>query len=209
MSIELVDNGKNNLLQSEASEAVGSLRIVFHGDNNRVVIGRGCSFNLGFIEFGSECAFEAGDGNLFNRMRVYGRNRARILFGSRNGFTWETTISAHEPSTIQFGNECLVASGCNFTSSDMHSIIDQATGRRINPAADITIEDHVWLGEGARVLKGAHIGTGSVIGAGTIVTSTPVPANVVVAGSPAKVVRRGIIWAQELLHEAADDERGK
>ena len=55
-------------------------------------------------------------------------------------------------------------------------------------AEGIVIEDDVWLGSGCIVTDGVRIGKGSVVAAGAVVTSD-VPAHVVVAGVPAKVIR--------------------
>jgi maltose O-acetyltransferase len=54
--------------------------------------------------------------------------------------------------------------------------------------APITIGDNVWLGGGAIVLPGVTIGDHTVVGAGAVVTHD-LPANVVVAGNPARVIR--------------------
>ncbi len=55
--------------------------------------------------------------------------------------------------------------------------------------APISIENNVWIGEKATILKGVSIGENSVIGAGSVVTKS-IPANCVAVGSPAKVIRR-------------------
>lgn len=55
-------------------------------------------------------------------------------------------------------------------------------------ATPVIIEDDVVIGANAVVLEGVRVGTGSVIAAGAIVTED-VPANVVVAGAPAKVIK--------------------
>jgi maltose O-acetyltransferase len=55
-------------------------------------------------------------------------------------------------------------------------------------AKPIVIEDNVWLGGGAILLPGVRIGRNAVVGAGAVV-SRNVPANTVVAGNPARVIR--------------------
>jgi maltose O-acetyltransferase len=61
--------------------------------------------------------------------------------------------------------------------------------RAVSLAKPITIGDDVWIGAGAIVLPGVTIGSGTTIGAGSVVTRS-VPANVVAAGNPARVIRR-------------------
>jgi maltose O-acetyltransferase len=56
-------------------------------------------------------------------------------------------------------------------------------------AQPITIGDNVWLGGGVIVLPGVTIGENTVVGAGSVVTAD-LPANVVAAGGPARVIRR-------------------
>jgi acetyltransferase-like isoleucine patch superfamily enzyme len=56
-------------------------------------------------------------------------------------------------------------------------------------AQGITIEDDVWIGSGAVVTDGVTIGTGAVVAAGSVVTHN-VAAQTVVAGSPAREIRK-------------------
>jgi maltose O-acetyltransferase len=55
-------------------------------------------------------------------------------------------------------------------------------------AKPIVIEENVWLGGGAIILPGVRIGRNAVVGAGAVV-SRSVPANMIVAGNPARVIR--------------------
>ncbi|MEO6302047.1 MAG: DapH/DapD/GlmU-related protein, partial [Bacteroidia bacterium] len=84
---------------------------------------------------------------------------------------------------IELGENVRCGANTLITDSDWHSD-DPRAGK---PKA-IRIEDNVWLGEGAKILKGVTIGKNSVIGAGSIVVSD-IPANVVAAGNPAKVIK--------------------
>jgi acetyltransferase-like isoleucine patch superfamily enzyme len=55
--------------------------------------------------------------------------------------------------------------------------------------ADIIIEDKVWIGFNVIILKGVKIGEGAVIGAGSVVTKD-VPPYHIVAGNPAKIIKK-------------------
>ncbi|MBV9758771.1 MAG: hypothetical protein JO047_17135 [Alphaproteobacteria bacterium] len=80
----------------------------------------------------------------------------------------------------------------------MHSILDAASGTRVNPARDVSLGDRVWVGQRSMILKGVTIGHDAIIGAGAVVTRS-VPAHCIAAGNPARVVRRGVRWRPELL----------
>ena len=54
--------------------------------------------------------------------------------------------------------------------------------------APVEIGENVFMGMSVKVLKGVTIGADSVIGAGSVVTS-PIPAGVIAAGNPARVIR--------------------
>lgn len=67
--------------------------------------------------------------------------------------------------------------------------LDAETRRTgVESAEPITIGDDAWLGGGVIVLPGVTIGPRSVIGAGSVVTND-VPADVVAAGNPCRVLR--------------------
>jgi len=57
------------------------------------------------------------------------------------------------------------------------------------PAQPIRLERNVWIGFDACVLPGVTIGEGSIVGAKSVVTQS-VPPFTVVAGNPARVIRR-------------------
>jgi acetyltransferase-like isoleucine patch superfamily enzyme len=55
--------------------------------------------------------------------------------------------------------------------------------------APVRIHDDAWVGAGALLLPGVTVGREAVVGAGAVVTES-VPPRVVVAGNPARVIRR-------------------
>lgn len=69
-----------------------------------------------------------------------------------------------------------------------HPVEPDARRAKWEAAEPIAIEGNVWLGGGVIVLPGVTIGGNTVVGAGSVVTKD-LPANVVAAGNPARVVR--------------------
>lgn len=87
---------------------------------------------------------------------------------------------------VSIGDSCMLAHGAYVTDADWHGIYDRvALGRQ----APVTIGDNVWIGDQAIVGKGVTIGDNAILGAGAVVTRD-VPANTIVAGNPARIVRR-------------------
>lgn len=71
-----------------------------------------------------------------------------------------------------------------------------------NDDLGVVIEDDVWVGARAVLLRGITLGRGTIVGAGSVVTR-PTPPYAIVAGSPARVVRFPWDVATILAHEAA------
>lgn len=72
--------------------------------------------------------------------------------------------------------------------------MDLTTGKRINVPKPISIGANVWVGEHTSIMKGSVIPAGCVVGAKSLVTKVFDEPNCVIAGNPAKVVRRHISW---------------
>lgn len=73
----------------------------------------------------------------------------------------------------------------NSPEMQAHAYVAERLARR----AAICVEDHAWLGARVTILPGVTIGRGAVVGAGSVVTQDA-PAFAVVAGTPARVIRR-------------------
>ena len=107
---------------------------------------------------------------------------ATIAIGARSFINSGVMIDAASGVTI--GERCLIGDAVVIQDSNYHEI-DEGAGVKTAP---VTIGDNVWIARGAIILPGVSIGDHSVIGAGSVVTKS-VPARVVAAGNPARVLR--------------------
>ena len=121
------------------------------------------------------------------KLGVWGRelDTGSITIGDYVLISPGTRISASDEIVI--GNSVMIANGAYITDSDWHGIYDR-TAR--DPAVKpVHIGENAWIGDHATVLKGVTVGENSIVAARAVVTKD-VPANVVVAGNPAKVVKQ-------------------
>lgn len=117
--------------------------------------------------------------------------RGKTLKIGRSTFTSNIKILAHDDITI--GDNCIFGWECQIFSGDGHPIYQEES--IINKDVPVVIEDNVWVGSRALILKGVRVGKGSIVAAGAVVTKD-VPPNCIVAGNPAKVVKENISWKE-------------
>lgn len=103
------------------------------------------------------------------------------------------------------GDLCMIAPETHFIGND-HGIEQVGTPTRLaRPEKDCRtqatiLESDVWIGQRSTILAGVRIGRGAVVAAGSVVTKN-VPAYTVVAGIPARFIRRRFrIQSDELEH---------
>lgn len=92
-----------------------------------------------------------------------------------------------DTSPIHIGAGAFIAPGVCLACAG-HSVDPQQRTQGVSTSAPITLEEDVWLGAHTVVCGGVTIGAGAVIGAGSVVTRD-IPAGVVAAGVPCRVIR--------------------
>src|SRR5438874_1068037 len=97
---------------------------------------------------------------------------AAIIIGNHSGMSGGAIVARSK--TIRIGNRCMLAPNVTIMDSDFH--VPWPPERRFDTwetdiDEDVTLEDNVWVGVGAVILKGVTIGQNSIIGAGSVVTS--------------------------------------
>ncbi len=131
--------------------------------------------NAGWIEV-ENCSFFAG-------VRLECWKGATIRIGNGTYLNRNTEVVAAQRVTI--GRDCQIARDVIIMDTDQHPLPGLGL-----VTAPVTIEDRVWIGARAIILKGVTIGHDAVIGAGSVVTKD-VPPRAVVVGIPARILRHG------------------
>lgn len=151
----------------------------------RLRLGRGVML-IGRLSLRGGTRLELGDHvRVRRRVIVNGGGVARVGAHTLLNGCW---LGATRSVTV--GDWCLI-SDCDISDSDFHNLPPRLRHHR--PAleaafAPVVIGRNAWVGARAMVLKGVHVGDDSVVGAGAVVRED-VPAGVVVAGNPARVVK--------------------
>lgn len=111
-----------------------------------------------------------------------------IELGERSFISHYCVIGSQ--SLVRIGADVMIAAAVTIRDSDhVFADIDRAMNTQGVDVAPVIIEDDVWIGHGAVILKGVRIGTGAVVAAGAVVRSDVEP-RTVVGGVPARVISR-------------------
>lgn len=155
------------------------------------------------VRIAKDCVIENGF-----LMNVFGD--AEIDIGTNTTFVHDTEITVLGGMTLKIGKDCLFSCEIKIYCGDGHAIFDLEQKKRLNPQNKdnpkniITIGDHVWAGMRSVILNRTVIGDSTIIGAGAIVKGE-YPNNCVIAGNPAKVIKRNVTWSAESLSNTMDN----
>lgn len=167
-----------NIIIVEDKAWIRESSIFIRGNNNQFIVKSGARVRKTTIEIiGENCLIEIGENTLV------GHN---------------SYLSAKERNIkLTIGKNCGLSRNVKLMTSDGHDILQ--SGKRINQAKKIHIMDHVWLADGVTILKGVTVGKGSIVGIDAVLTKS-IGDNVIAAGNPAKVIKEGIHYQNELTY---------
>jgi acetyltransferase-like isoleucine patch superfamily enzyme len=145
-------------------------------------IGPGCS-----IEVGRRATVELGRWSWVGHGCKIRSHEGSVSIGAKTVLGQECTISSFQHVSI--GRECVIADRVMLIDFD-HGMVEVERPIRLQGIykRDVRVGNNVWIGYGACVLRGVTVGDNAVIGTNAVVTRD-VPANAVVGGVPARLIR--------------------
>jgi acetyltransferase-like isoleucine patch superfamily enzyme len=114
---------------------------------------------------------------------------AHLYLGYDSFINENTTIEVRNKVVI--GNGCAIAKNNYITDSDIHKVIEN--GKEKIFTKPIVIKNKVWIGLNTIVLKGVTLDNNSIVAAGSVVVKD-VASGTIVAGNPAKEIKRNVSW---------------
>jgi acetyltransferase-like isoleucine patch superfamily enzyme len=148
--------------------------LVFFGPGLELEIARGARVDFGrFVWLGDRTKVRCHEG--------------RVEIGAKTVIGQECTISAYQH--VRIGEQCVIADRAMFIDFD-HGVVEVERPIRLQGIykRDVEVGSNVWIGYGACILRGVRVGDNSIVGTNSVVTRD-VPANAVVAGIPARIIR--------------------
>ena len=147
-----------------------------------VFFGRGLELQIakrGQVRFGRFVWI--GDGT---KIRCH---ESEVEIGPKTVIGQECTVSAYQ--RVRIGEQCVIADRAMFIDFD-HGVVEVERPIRLQGIykRDVEVGSNVWIGYGACILRGVRVGDNAIVGTNSVVTRD-VPANAVVGGVPARVLR--------------------
>lgn len=172
-NLDISINGKNNTIKLHEPIKLNNVVVNIRGNNNVVEITNTIiHYNLNIHLIDAEDQFIKIGKSTIESLALMGVNNSCII-----------------------GDECIVAANVQIWFSDGHSVYDNKTKQIINYTnTPLIIGNHVWLGQDVRITKNAKIPNNTIVGMGAIVTKKFEEENTLLAGIPAKIVKRNVNW---------------
>lgn len=191
--------GSDNLVKAkaesvEAFKVLTGLEITIHGNNNTVrldklVYPKGGT--KGLPGLGLDIGLPADDTLIPGTPRD--ANNCLVEIGENTIICGARLLLVNHDTSIKIGKNCMISWGIDIWCTDAHTVTD-LDGNVLNFSKSIEIGDHVWIGRDVKIGKNTKISNDSIVGWGSIVTKKFEDTNVVIAGNPAKIVKRNINW---------------
>lgn len=166
------------------------------GERNFVFMGYGASLPLHLLFSGSDnVAFIGPYCDLSNAMITFIGSGCAVCIGAMTDVDGAKITAQGSGTSVTLGERCYVGAGVVIYNSDGHGIYSRTTGERINAERDIVIGDHVYIGHGALVNKGAQIEADAMVLEKSVVAGR-LQGFCAYHGVPAVKVREEVAWAR-------------
>lgn len=153
--------------------------VIYRYKNARLEIGDNCKIKSSFF---------SNLIGLYQRTVIIARENAELIIGNNVGMSGVTIYALEK---IEIGNNSIIGANVKILDNDFHPVEPTARlkNEKLIGKKEIIIKENVFIGCNSIILKGTVLGNNCVVGAGSVVCGS-FSDNSVIAGNPAKVIRR-------------------
>ena len=195
--ILLKENGVTRELK--ASEKIDGLDIQINGNNNHITLESKHFNNCSMLLQCSNAKIEIGDNCRLNGLHISVAcgNFQKVKIG-KNTTCFHTEVYLNEENaSLEIGKDCMLSGNIVIWTTDGHAIIEKNTNKVINQPIKTVIGEHCWIGYGAHLCKNTNLPNDVIVGARSVVTKAFEDSNVVIAGNPARIIKRNVQWERD------------
>jgi acetyltransferase-like isoleucine patch superfamily enzyme len=206
---------KQNIIGTENKLKIGNnvilkdCKLQIKGNGNKITIRDDCRIqNIEIRVFGNKNEIILNEGIIITGKNSTGNktefveacNNSQIIIGDKTTIGSDVLfLITEDDKKIVLGKDCMIGYKITLRAGDGHSILDNNKQTRINYSKDIIIKDRVWIAAYCIIMKGVQISEDCVIGTMSLVNRVFEEKNVIIAGNPAKIVKKGIKWLREKI----------
>lgn len=185
--------GRNNVIKLNTACVCKHNYFYLSGNNNQIIVGTGSQISHVTFELcGGNNRILIGDNVTLRDSTIhFGDGGSLLSIGNDTKIGKGLRMSIYESANIDIGSDCLLSTNISIMNSDAHSIINLNNNHRTNKAMDVSIGNHVWLGEDVTVLKGAKIQDNVVVGTKSMLFKGIYEGNSIYIGIPARLLVGG------------------
>ena len=143
---------------------------------------------IGKVEIGEKCMFGYKPGGYFYNgvIELQSRNKmAKIKIG--NHVLINNNLFICSANYVEIGNNVLIGEGVSIVDHEAHGIQPDERNK-IGEIGTVIIDENVWIGSKVTILKNTKIGKNTIVAARAVVAGE-FPADVIIGGVPAKIIR--------------------
>ena len=187
-----------NSIKKVVKKRIVGLGIKIKGNNNEIVINTPYKFNNCSITIeGNNAVINIGESTILNNTSLYAVNDTQINIGKNTTTNGGRIDCVSRNSKINIGEDCMFSWDIHIMSGDYHIITPPDAEKIINKGYFCNIGNHVWLGCETTICKNVEIADNCIVGTHSVVTKSCKEENAVLAGNPAKIVKKNLEWQRK------------
>ena len=198
-------SGKNNKIYIKDGDILREVKKVpgltfkISGNDNKIIIDKSCYFmNSSIYIWGSqgEIIFAENVRCLKSLIDQGTNSTNRKIYIGKNNYLLEMKIH-NWGDNVNFilGDFCMLSSGIKVLTSDGHPIKNIYTEEIINKPGSVNIGEKCWIGKDVTFCKNITIVPNTIVGIGSVVTKSFHDENTIIAGNPARVIKKDVTYS--------------